>query len=518
MTVQRIMGIETEYGVLRPGDARTTPMALSGQVVRAYADAVGLNAAQSRWDYSDESPLRDQRGYDIAREMAHESQLTDEVDPSFANVVLANGARLYVDHAHPEYSSPEVTNPRDAVRYDRAGELIMRRAAQLLADHPDGEVQLYKNNVDGRGASYGTHENYLLRRDVPWARVVSGTTPFFIARQVVTGSGRVGIGAQSERAGFQLTQRADYFETEVGLETTMRRPIVNTRDEPHADHTKYRRLHVIVGDANHADVANLLKMGMTSLVLGALEDDALPGIVVQRPVESLRAVSHDVTLTHALELLDGRRVTALDLLEMYRDATHAWWRGRDDDPVAAQTEEVFAHWTRVLDGLRFDPMSLTKDLDWVAKKSVMEGFLARHHTTWDDPRLRALDIQWSDVRADKGVFHTLERGGRFTRLVTDAELADAVQQPPRDTRAWLRGKSIEAFGSDVASASWDAMVYRTDGPSRYTRITMPEPRGGDEAITRGWFDEGVAGLLAHVGEGRQVVAGSQPSPRQHPAN
>lgn len=504
MTVQRIMGIETEYGVLRPGDVRTTPMVLSGQVVRAYADAVGLNAAQSRWDYSDESPLRDQRGYDIAREVAHESQLTDEVDPSFANVVLANGARLYVDHAHPEYSSPEVTNPRDAVRYDRAGELIMRRAVELLADHEDGATQLYKNNVDGRGASYGTHENYLLRRDVPWARVVAGMTPFFIARQVITGSGRVGVGQESERACFQLTQRADYFEAEVGLETTLRRPIINTRDEPHADHTKYRRLHVIVGDANHADVANLLKMGMTSLVLGALEDEALPGIIVKQPVAMLRAVSHDTSFAQPIDLLDGRSVTALDLLEMYRDATHAWWQRREDDPIAEQTTEVFEHWTRVLDALRTNPMSLARDLDWVAKKSVMDAFRTRHSTSWDDPRLRALDIQWSDVRADKGVFHTLERGGRFTRLFTDDELATAVRQPPHDTRAWLRGKSIEAFGSDVASASWDAMVYRTAQPSSYTRITMPEPYAGSKAATQGWFDGGVAGLIQHVGTNKQV--------------
>lgn len=500
MTVQRIMGIETEYGVLRPGDTRTTPMVLSGQVVRAYADAVGLNAAQSRWDYSDESPLRDQRGYDIAREVAHESQLTDEADPSFANVVLANGARLYVDHAHPEYSSPEVSNPRDAVRYDRAGELVMRRAAELLAEHPDGATQLYKNNVDGQGASYGTHENYLLRREVPWARVVAGMTPFFIARQVITGSGRVGIGQESERAGFQLTQRADYFETEVALETTLRRPIVNSRDEPHADHTKYRRLHVIVGDANHADVANLLKMGMTSLVIGALEDEALPGVIVKQPVATLRAVSHDVSLAQEYELVDGRTVTALDLLEMYRDATHAWWIRRGNDPIADATSEVFEHWTRVLDALRADPMTLTKDLDWVAKRSVMEGFIARHGTGWDDPRLRALDIQWSDVRADKGVFHTLERGGRFTRLFSDDELAQAVVEPPRDTRAWLRGKSIEAFGDDVASASWDAMVYRTAQPSSYTRVTMPEPFAGDAGSTDGWFDGGVAELLERVGD------------------
>lgn len=499
MTVQRIMGIETEYGVLRPGDQRTTPMVLSGLVVRAYANDVGLNAAQSRWDYSDESPLRDQRGYDIAREVAHESQLTDEIDPSFANVVLKNGARLYVDHAHPEYSSPEVTTPRDAVAYDRAGEVIMRHTAALLADDEDGPTQLYKNNTDGQGASYGTHENYLLRRDVPWARVVAGMTPFFVARQVVTGSGRVGIGTESERAGFQLTQRADFFEAEVGLETTLKRPIINTRDEPHADHRKYRRLHVIVGDANHADVANLLKMGMTSLVLGALEDEALPRIVLARPVTSMRAVSHDLTLAEPLDLVDGRAMSALDILEAYRDATHTWWRRRGDDPVEEQTREVFEHWGRVLDGLRRDPMSLAADLDWVAKKSVMEAFMTRHDVGWDDPRLRALDIQWSDVRADKGLFHTFERAGRFTRVVSDEDVARAVVEPPRDTRAWLRGKSIEAFGSDVASASWDGMVYRTTQPSSYTRIRLPEPLAGSAEQTRGWFDADVAHLIAQVG-------------------
>ncbi|MGW3796339.1 depupylase/deamidase Dop [Dermacoccus nishinomiyaensis] len=499
MTVQRIMGIETEYGVLRPGDQRTTPMVLSGLVVRAYANDVGLNAAQSRWDYSDESPLRDQRGYDIAREVAHESQLTDDIDPSFANVVLKNGARLYVDHAHPEYSSPEVTTPRDAVAYDRAGEVIMRRTAALLADDEDGPTQLYKNNTDGQGASYGTHENYLLRRDVPWARVVAGMTPFFVARQVVTGSGRVGIGTESERAGFQLTQRADFFEAEVGLETTLKRPIINTRDEPHADHRKYRRLHVIVGDANHADVANLLKMGMTSLVLGALEDEALPRIVLARPVTSMRAVSHDLTLAEPLDLVDGRAMSALDILEAYRDATHTWWQRRGDDPVEEQTREVFEHWGRVLDGLRRDPMSLAADLDWVAKKSVMEAFMTRHDVWWDDPRLRALDIQWSDVRADKGLFHTFERAGRFTRVVSDEDVARAVVEPPRDTRAWLRGKSIEAFGSDVASASWDGMVYRTTQPSSYTRIRLPEPLAGSAEQTRGWFDADVAHLIAQVG-------------------
>ena len=210
MSVRRVMGIETEYGVLRPGDQRTTPMVLSGLVVRAYANDVGLNAAQSRWDYSDESPLRDQRGYDIAREVAHESQLTDEIDPSFANVVLKNGARLYVDHAHPEYSAPEVDSPRDAVIWDKAGERVMEAAARHASSVPGTpKLQLYKNNVDGKGASYGTHENYLMSRDTPFNSIITGLSPFFVSRQVICGSGRVGIGQSGAEAGFPPTRQAE---------------------------------------------------------------------------------------------------------------------------------------------------------------------------------------------------------------------------------------------------------------------------------------------------------------------
>ena len=499
MTVSRVMGLETEFGVLRPGDRKTTPMALSGEVVMAYAESLGLHAAQSQWDYLDESPLSDARGYDVARELADPSQLTHEFDPAFANVVLPNGARLYVDHAHPEYSGPECVTPQEAVVWDRAGDAVAARAAELLADHQDGPTQLYKNNTDGQGASYGTHENYLVRRDVPWARVVAGLVPFFIARQVITGSGRVGIGTESDRAGYQLTQRADFFEAEVGLETTFRRPIVNTRDEPHADAEKYRRLHVIVGDANLSDVANLMKLGMTSLVLGALEDDALPQVVVQAPVASLQAVSHDTALMHQLSLIDGRRVRALDVLEMYRDAVQRWLDARVDDPTPDQTADVMTRWGQLIDGLRRDPDTVSRDVEWVAKKQLLEGLRSRHGLAWDDPKLRALDIQWTNVAPEKGLARNMERRGALNRLTTDDQIAHAIAMPPRTTRAWTRGHAVSAFGTQVAQASWDSIVLRSPEQGRYVRVLMPEPTQANAESTQGWFDSGVDDFLSRVG-------------------
>ena len=225
MTVRRIMGLETEYGISVPGDPMANPMFLSGQVVSVYAAAQGIRSNQSSWDYAFEDPLRDARGWQLDRQTADPSQLTDIEDPTLANVVLTNGARYYVDHAHPEYSSPEVTLPRDAVTWDRAGDAIALESVRLLAARPgQPPVNLYKNNADGKGQSYGTHENYLMPRRTPFPDIVRHLIPFFVTRQVVCGAGRVGLGVDSRGAGYQISQRADFFETEVGLETTLKRP------------------------------------------------------------------------------------------------------------------------------------------------------------------------------------------------------------------------------------------------------------------------------------------------------
>src|SRR6201982_4175578 len=271
MSARRVMGIETEYGISVPGQPGVNAMVSSSQVVNAYQAATAAKARRARWDFEEENPLRDARGFDLAAETADASQLTDE-DLGLANVILTNGARLYVDHAHPEYSAPECTNPLDAVIWDKAGERVMAEAAARAGSMPTGAtIQLYKNNTDNKGASYGCHENYLMSRATPFADIVRHLTPFFVSRQVVCGAGPVGRGADGRAEGLQLSASADFFEVEVGLETTLKRPIINTRDEPHADPDKYRRLHVIIGDANLCEVATYLKIGTTSLVLSMIE-------------------------------------------------------------------------------------------------------------------------------------------------------------------------------------------------------------------------------------------------------
>lgn len=500
MSVHRVMGVETEYGISVPGRPDANPMLASGQVVLAYAGALGHRSRRAIWDYAGESPLADARGFEMSRTRAHPSQLTDELadDPTMANVVLTNGARLYVDHAHPEYSAPEVTTPRDALTWDRAGELVMLRSVELLAEAAEAglgdPVNLYKNNTDGKGSSYGTHENYLLSRATPFGDVVVGLTPFFVARQILCGAGRVGIGQHSATAGFQLSSRADFFEAEVGLETTFRRPVINTRDEPHATPERYRRLHVIIGDANHCDVAGLLKLGTTSLVLAVIEEGArvlgpavgaaggLGDLRVAEPLRALRDVSHDPTLTASITLADGRRLTGLQLLWSYYERVQAFLAARDGGEVDAETAEVLLRWEDVLRRLETDVLSARDQLDWVAKLALLQGYRDRDELPWSHPRLAAIDIQWSDVRPGKGLARTLEARGRIERLTDPTAVGAAVNDPPEDTRAWFRGECVRRYPHALAAASWDSVILEVPGEAALQRIATLEPRRGTREL------------------------------------
>ncbi|SOB84972.1 proteasome accessory factor A [Streptomyces sp. 1331.2] len=431
MTVRRVMGIETEYGISVPGHPNANAMLTSSQIVNAYAAAMH-RARRARWDFEEENPLRDARGFDLAREVADASQLTDE-DIGLANVILTNGARFYVDHAHPEYSSPEVTNPRDAVLWDKAGERIMAAAAQRALELPNGQtIHLYKNNTDNKGASYGTHENYLMKRATPFADIVRHLTPFFVSRQVVTGAGRVGIGQDGSAHGFQISQRADYFEVEVGLETTLKRPIINTRDEPHADAEKYRRLHVIIGDANLSEISTYLKLGTTSLVLSMIEDSFIASdLAVDQPVRTLHRVSHDPTLKHLITLRNGRKLTAVQLQLEYFELARKYVEDRFGNDADEQTVDVLVRWEDVLGRLERDPMSLSRQLDWIAKREILEGYRTRDALEWSNPRLHLVDLQYSDVRPEKGLYNRLVARGRFERLLTEDEVERAVSKPRR---------------------------------------------------------------------------------------
>lgn len=472
------MGLETEYGISMPGHPMMNPMAASTQIVNAYAMRVAEGTRRGpRWDYDLESPLRDARGFDMSRSDADPSQLTDD-DLGMANVVLTNGARLYVDHAHPEYSTPEVTNPLDAVRWDRAGARIMARAAADVVASGSPEILLYKNNTDNKGASYGTHENYLMRRSTPFAEIVRHLIPFFITRQVFTGSGRLGIGQDGRLLRYQLSQRADFFEVEVGLETTLKRPIVNTRDEPHADPEHWRRLHVIVGDANLCDVATYLKMGVTALVLSMLEDGALRDLDLMplEPVAEMHRVSHDVSLDHRIALSGGRRMTALELQGVLADRAGDVLDARGDhDP---QTRDVLDRWRSVLARLAEDPMQCAGEIDWVAKLRLLEAYRTRDDLDWSSHRLQAIDLQYSDVRPDRGLAARLEQRGQLEMLVTDDEVEEAVTQPPADTRAYFRGECLRRYPEAVAAASWDSVVFDIPSSDQLLRVPTMEPLRG----------------------------------------
>ena len=486
MSVHRVMGIETEYGISVPGHPHVNAMTTSSAVVTSYDGvAVGDRRSKARWDFDEEHPLRDARGYDMSRAEADPSQLTDE-DLGLANLILTNGARLYVDHAHPEYSSPEITNPRDAVVWDRAGMEIMADAAEAATRAGPFTIQLYKNNTDNKGASYGCHENYLMRRATPFADIVRDLTPFFVTRQVYAGAGRVGRGQEGRDPGFQLSQRADFFEVEVGLETTLKRPIINTRDEPHADPERHRRLHVIVGDANLAEAATYLKMGATSLVLAIIEAGGLrEDLVLADPVREIHAVSHDPTLRHRLTLRDGRRFTALEMQRAYLEAAADLAEREAVAGLDAQTADILQRWDRVLVDLTEDPRLASDRVDWAAKLALLEGYRRRDGLDWGSARLELVDLQYADIRPSRGLALRLEASGRLERLTTPDEVEHARSRPPTDTRAYFRGECLRRYGDAVAAASWDSVIFDIPGQDALQRVPTLEPvRGTRDHVGR----------------------------------
>ncbi|REK38000.1 MAG: proteasome accessory factor PafA2, partial [Actinobacteria bacterium] len=382
MALHKVLGTETEYGITVKGEPGFNPAVASSLIVNSYPG----RRVRVQWSYEEETPGRDARGF------GHETYGPLDPEGAVVNSVLANGARMYVDHAHPEYSAPECYDPLEAALYDKVGELVMHQAAMAAAEKSGNIVSLYKNNSDGKGNSYGAHENYLLSRETPFGDVIRYAMTFLVTRQIFTGAGKVGSENDRPKVPFQITQRADFFEEEVGLETTLKRPIVNTRDEPHGDASKYRRLHVILGDANLSETQNFLKLGTTALMLAALEDGAIPDpLDLADPVESCWRVSHDVDLTRPLELEGGGSATALELQGRFLEWLSKYAEKELDDPV---WDKLVGEWERVLSAMETDVMSLSDTLDWVAKKRVFERFIDRDGIGWDSPKLRAFDLQY----------------------------------------------------------------------------------------------------------------------------
>ncbi|MGL5405514.1 MAG: depupylase/deamidase Dop [Propionibacteriaceae bacterium] len=466
-----LYGTEQEYGIGVAGvtsDAAPHPMYSSNAIIRAWRDDVA--ADHVGFDYASEQVASDMWGFTAPREELDVSVLTDE-NP-MANRMLTNGARFYVDHAHPEFSAPECRSLYDVVRYDRAGDIIMQRSAAIVKQTRGVDIRLYRNNTDGKGASYGSHENYLISRTIPFTQVVTGFTPHLVSRGIICGIGRVGLGQYSQEAGFQITQRADFFEREVGLETTLRRPIINTRDEPHADPSRYRRLHVITGDATTSQLATFLRIGTTAAIAATLSAGRLCDLTLANPVAALQQFSRDISLTQLVELVDGRRLTAINIQEALHDSAAAFL---SDEPILGdETNVLLDEWSLVLDQLRKDRWAAADRVEWLAKLRLLETYRERGNLSWDSPKLAAIDLQWADIDPSRGLALTLEKTGKLRQLVTAESLEQAIFNPPVDTRAWLRGELLRKFGTDVMSLGWDtATVVTADGRMRTLRMSDP---------------------------------------------
>jgi Pup amidohydrolase len=480
MTQPTIMGTETEYGISVKNAREQDPVAASTLVVNVYKDR-GMK--QITWDYDQESPLMDARGF----EASGDNDPPDYENNSLINDILINGGRYYVDHAHPEYCTPECTNVRDLVKYEKAGEYILdlsRMAAEeLLPDNQ--EIIIYKNNTDYKGHSYGSHENYLMSRSLQFQDIVDGLTPFLVTRQIITGSGKVGAENGAEDTEYQISQRADFFETEVGLSTMVARPIINTRDEPHADEKEYRRLHVIVGDSNMSEFTIYLKVGITAIVLQLIEKGVVGDqFKLSEPVADIKTVSRDLSCKRPLALDDGRSLTSVEIQRAYLELAHKHLFDADSDesdPSAPVVRDVMEKWAFVLKQLETDPMRLDRHLDWVIKKRLMDAYIRRHGFSWSDPRIRMLDLQYHDIRPNKGLYARLLKNGRVERLLNHEEIIHAITNPPIDTRAYFRGMCLKKYPNEIHSASWNSMIFCLDGAS-LDKILMDRPHFGTHEI------------------------------------
>ncbi len=471
----QILGTETEFGIAARDADALDPVSNSLQLIGHYP---ALPAPQAIWDYENENPLLDARGFEVEGERERPGPEYNRL----LNKLLSNGGRLYVDGAHPEYSTPECTNPRQLVAFERAGERILAESLRALARARGGEKFLiYKNNTDGKGNSYGYHENYLLSRSVSFDRIVRALLPFLVTRQIYAGAGKVGAENQTQPVEYQISQRSDFFECLVDLNTMVKRPIINTRDEPHADPTKYRRLHVIVGDANMAELSTYLKVGTTSIILEMLEAGAeFPNLELEDPVRAIKEVSRDLDMKGTLKLVDGRVTTAIGVQRAYLKMALDFFACHELTQV---TKDVLVRWEEVLDRLEENPVTLGRELDWVAKREMIRSYMERKGCGWDDPRVMLLDLQYHDVRPDKGLYYTLERSNLIDRLVQESEIEQAVHTPPTGTRAYFRGHCLKKFSKQVYAASWTSVLFDV-GNTTIKKIPLMEPLRGSESLTR----------------------------------
>ena len=446
----RIYGLEVEYGCMPPdADPFLSPDFISVKAKDCVFFREGLGIVDIHYRGRDEPPGNG--GF------------------------LYNGGRVYIDMGHVEYATPECRGLFDLVASDRAGEVIVQRALEQLGLAED--ASFFKNNIDHyTGATFGCHENYLVRRDVPFQQVLlPAILPFFVSRQIYSGSGRVGCHTDIFEYGstdepdvpYQISQRADHIVTEQYQWIQFSRAIINTRDEPLADWGIYRRLHLLVGDSNMSEYATALKVGTTALMLELLEERIVPDVTLLDPVQAIRDVSRDLDYRWEVQLEDGRYTTATDIQSEYLELAERYLRGKDPEG-----DWVLNQWRLVLDALRHDPEVLIDRIDWVTKKWLLESFMAEEGLDWHDTWIQSLDLEYHNLNPEKGLYFDLRRRGVVRKLLDDELINRAIVTPPQDTRARARSAVMRALTGQKARyvIDWDS-IYVED--EKYLNMDDP---------------------------------------------
>jgi proteasome accessory factor PafA2 len=484
VSIAKLVGLEQEYGIAVKSQAGAEPLS---QVQAAFLLVNNYERTHAGlWDYGCETPFKSA----LHRRLDHGRVRISEMENALTNNVLSNGARYYVDHAHPEYATPECLTAREVVACDKAGERILELSRQRAnaALHGLHEIAIYKNNSDHKGNSYGCHENYLVEART-YQRLFREAglrefVPFLVSRQILCGAGKVGQeNCSAPRPGYQISQRADFCEAIFSIKTMAARPLLNTRDEPHADRKRFRRLHIILGDANMSEISTYLKVGTTQLVLRMIEDHAITkAMPLEAPVQAMREISLDPTCKARVKLRDGRKLSAVEIQSAYLEMAHAYSLRH---PLNPEERDVLARWERTLRLLRQEPMELRRELDWVIKKWLLEQQLSRRGLDWTSSRLRQLDIQYHGVEHDRSLFYLLQRSGQVERLVDAAAIEHFVGHPPDDTRAYTRAMCLRQYGAAVWAVNWERIWFRLrghqEGGSPDGKVLLLNPLHGTKA-------------------------------------
>lgn len=507
MSIPKVLGIEQEYAIKIKGDEKLPVFDASCMLVNAYARRLGLRdpGVNILWDYGHETPYQDIRGDLFGKNTGQ--QIIGEEENRLINAGLPNGARLYTDHAHPEYSTPECLSARDVLACDKAGEIVLREGLELMRDIlPSTNITLYKNNTDHQGHSYGCHENYLMAADAHEACLVShpqmalkSLIPFLVTRQIFAGSGKVGNneneGGNSDRP-YQISQRADFMENLFGLETMYARPLINTRREHHADPKRFRRLHLILGDANMCEFAGLLKLGSTQIVLQMLEDDFIrQDLTLADPLKAIKQISRDFNC--AVEMEDGRKLTAAQIQREFLEYAQKF-RPANPAECIPDADLILNCWSHALDGLEQlklsadltiedDPLQLSRRLDWVLKLWIINRYRQGQNCTWGHPLLSVLDLQYHNIDDEEGIFYRTQDQDLTERFLTDDEIACFVHAAPDNTRAWFRGKCLEKFAKEIYLMNWEVVGF--DQGDTYRMIPLLNPLKGTRNQYQEIFDQ-----------------------------